>query len=58
MYVSVLEVLVAYGLFKEFPRLMFIKTCLLFMTVAFLLSHFIEESSLRISSHYVAGSHE
>lgn len=58
MHGPILEVLVAYGLSKEFPWLMIIKTCLLLMTVAFLFLHFIKKSSLRIFSHYVAGNHE
>jgi peptidoglycan/LPS O-acetylase OafA/YrhL len=53
----ILQILIAYGLFRESPWTMLLVSGALVMTVAFLLWHFIEKPFLRKSSHYVAANH-
>lgn len=57
VHFPILQMLVAYGLFKESPWTMLLVSGALVIMVAFLLWHFIEKPFLRRSSHYVAASH-
>jgi peptidoglycan/LPS O-acetylase OafA/YrhL len=57
VHFPILQILIAYGLFKESPWTMLLISTVLVMTVAFLLWHFIEKPFPRKSSHYVAANH-
>lgn len=57
VHFPILQILIAYGLFRESPWTMLLVSGALVMTVAFLLWHFIEKPFLRKSSHYVAANH-
>jgi len=57
VHFPILQILTAYGLFKESPWTMLLVTIVLVMSLAFMLWHFIEKPFLRKSSHYVAANH-
>lgn len=54
VHFPILQMFVAFGLFKESPWLTLLVAGLLVIVVAFLIWHFIEKKFLRKSSHYVA----
>jgi peptidoglycan/LPS O-acetylase OafA/YrhL len=54
VHFPILQILTAYGLFKESPWTMLLVTIVLVMSLAFMLWHFIEKPFLRKPSHYVA----
>ncbi|MEO6148226.1 MAG: acyltransferase [Sulfuriferula sp.] len=56
MYIAhfpILQLLIAYGLFRESPIGALLLAAILVLTTAFLLWHFVEKPFLRKSSHYV-----
>jgi peptidoglycan/LPS O-acetylase OafA/YrhL len=57
VHFPILQTLISYGLFKEYPQMILLVSTAIVLTVALLLWHFIEKPFLRKSSHYVAASH-
>lgn len=58
VHFPILQLLIAYGLFRESPWATLVVAAASVMTASILLWHFIEKPFLRKSSHYVAISHE
>jgi peptidoglycan/LPS O-acetylase OafA/YrhL len=56
VHFPILQLLISYGLFKDYPWLMLGMAGFLIMMVAFLFWHLIEKPFLRKSSHYLAVS--
>jgi peptidoglycan/LPS O-acetylase OafA/YrhL len=57
VHFPILQLIISFGLFKQYPWTVLCMACILILFAAFLLWHFIEKPFLRKSSHYFASNH-